>query len=309
MKEREQILIRASWISIIGNAILSILKMGVGIFAGSLAVLGDGIDSATDVVISIVTLFTARIVSRPPNSNYAYGYEKADSLAAKVLSFVIFFAGMQMLLSTGKSIIFAVPRELPSTIAIYVTLLSIIGKLGLAYYQFRQGKKAGSVMLIANAKNMRNDVIISTGVLCGLFFTFILKMPILDSITGLLISLYIIKSSIDIFMETNVVLMDGVKDTSVYSKIFDAVDRVPGAVNPHRVRSRQLGNLYMISLDIEVDGTLTLNEAHEIGNKVEHNIKETVDVYDIIVHIEPKGKTHHEEKFGVDKNSLSDKLR
>ncbi len=79
-------------------------------------------------------------------------------------------------------------------------------------------------------------------------------------------------------METNVVLMDGVKDTSVYSKIFDAVDRVPGAVNPHRVRSRQLGNLYMISLDIEVDGTLSLNEAHEIGNKVEHNIKESVDV-------------------------------
>jgi hypothetical protein len=63
------------------------------------------------------------------------------------------------------------------------------------------------------------------------------------------------------------------------------------------------------SLDIEVDGTLSLNEAHEIGNKVEHNIKEYVDVYDIIVHIEPKGKTHHEEKFGVDKNSLSDKLR
>lgn len=305
MKEREKVLIRASWVSIVGNAILSVLKLVIGFLSGSLAVLGDGIDSATDVVISIVTLFTSRIVSRPPNSNYAYGYEKADSVATKVLSFVIFFAGMQMLISTGKSIIFAEPRELPAIIAIYVTVVSMIGKLGLAYYQFRQGKLAGSSMLIANAKNMRNDVIISGGVLLGLFFTFILNMPILDSVTGLLISVYIIKSSVDIFMESNVALMDGVKDTSVYKRIFEAVERVPGACNPHRVRSRQIGSMYMIVLDIETDGNLTLNEAHEIANEVEVSIKDTIEnVYDIVVHVEPKDKHHSEEKFGLNKDIL-----
>jgi len=305
MKEREQILIRASWVSIIGNTILSTSKIIIGLFAGSLAVLGDGIDSATDVVISIITLFTSRIISRPPNSNYAYGYEKADSVATKLLSFVIFYAGMQMLISTGKSIIFAEPRELPSFIAIYVTVLSMAGKLGLAYYQFHQGKLAESSMLIANAKNMRNDVIISTGVLLGLVFTFVLNMPILDSITGLIISLYIIKSSVDIFLESNVALMDGVKDTSVYNKIFEAVEAVPGASNPHRVRSRQIGNMYMIVLDIETDGNLTLNEAHEIANNVELSIKQSVEnVYDIVVHVEPEGKHHEEEMFGLNKDSL-----
>jgi len=305
MKEREQILIRASWVSIIGNTILSTSKIIIGLFAGSLAVLGDGIDSATDVVISIITLFTSRIISRPPNSNYAYGYEKADSVATKLLSFVIFYAGMQMLISTGKSIIFAEPRELPSFIAIYVTVLSMAGKLGLAYYQFHQGKLAESSMLIANAKNMRNDVIISTGVLLGLVFTFVLNIPILDSITGLIISLYIIKSSVDIFLESNVALMDGVKDTSVYNKIFEAVEAVPGASNPHRVRSRQIGNMYMIVLDIETDGNLTLNEAHEIANNVELSIKQSVEnVYDIVVHVEPEGKHHEEEMFGLNKDSL-----
>ena len=305
MKKREKILIRASWVSIIGNAILSVSKIGVGIFGGSLAVLGDGIDSATDVVISIVTLFTARVVSRPPNNNYAYGYEKADTIAAKVLSFVIFFAGMQMLISAGKNILFSVPRELPSVFTIYVTVFSMIGKLGLAYYQFRQGKLAGSSMLIANAKNMRNDVIISAGVLLGLIFTFQLNMPILDSVTGLLISLYIIRSSVDIFMESNVALMDGVKDTSVYRKIFEAVEQVPGASNPHRVRSRQIGNMYMIVLDIETDGNLTLNDAHDIANVVEMSIKQSIEnVYDIVVHVEPKDKHHSEEKFGLNKDLI-----
>ncbi len=305
MDEKEKILIQASLGSVIGNIILSVAKIVVGIISGSLAVLGDGIDSATDVVISLVTLFTAKIINRPPNTKYVYGYEKADDVATKVLSFVIFFAGLQMLISTGKSIIFSEPREMPSNIAIYVTILSMFGKLGLAFYQFQQGKKVNSSMLMANAKNMRNDVIISGGVLLGLLFTFVLKLPILDSITGLLISLYIIKSSIDIFMDSNVGLMDGVKDISIYKKIIDAVEKVPGAANPHRIRSRQLGNMYVIDLDIEANGNLTLNEAHKIAHAVEKSIKQEIDnVYDIVIHIEPEN-THHEiEKFGVDSSMV-----
>ena len=76
--EREQILIRTSWTSTIGNAILSTSKIIVGLWAGSLAVLGDGIDSATDVIISIVMIFTARIISQPPSKKYVFGYEKAE---------------------------------------------------------------------------------------------------------------------------------------------------------------------------------------------------------------------------------------
>lgn len=73
---REKILIRTSWVSTIGNAILSASKIIVGLFAGSLAVLGDGIDSATDVIISIVMIFTARIMNRPPSKKYVFGYER-----------------------------------------------------------------------------------------------------------------------------------------------------------------------------------------------------------------------------------------
>ncbi|GHV23282.1 cation transporter [Bacteroidia bacterium] len=302
---REKILVRTSWISVIGNAILSISKIVIGIAGDSMAVLGDGVDSATDVVISLVTLFTAKIMSRPPNAKYVYGYEKADNVATKTLSFVIFFAGIQMLISTGRSIIYSEPRELPSAIVIYVTIFSIIGKLLLAWNQLHQGKKVNSSMLIANAKNMRNDVLISSGVLLGLLFTFVFKLPVLDSITGLLISIYIIKSSVSIFKETNVVLMDGVNDTSIYAQIIAATEEVPGACNPHRIRSRQLGNMYMIALDVEADGDLSLYQAHEIAQQVEENIKKTIDnVYDIVVHVEPKDASHTEEKFGINKSIL-----
>ena len=215
---REEILIRTSWVSTIGNAILSASKIIVGLFAGSLAVLGDGIDSATDVIISIVMIFTARIMNRPPSKKYVFGYEKAEGIATKILSLVIFYAGMQMLLSSVANIFSDATKEVPSAIAIYVTVFSIIGKLLLAHYQYKQGKRIDSSMLTANAINMRNDVIISSGVLVGLVFTFIFKLPILDSITGLIISLFIIKSSVSIFIDSNVELMDGVKDVNVYNK-------------------------------------------------------------------------------------------
>lgn len=302
---RNRIIVRASWVSTVGNFVLSALKIFTGIFAGSLAVLSDGIDSATDVVISIVMLFTAGIIRRKPSPRYVYSYQKAEGVATMILSLVIFYAGIQMLFASIGRIFSEDPREMPGLITIWVTVFSIGGKLLLSMYQYRQGRRAGSSLLTANAKNMRNDVVISAGVLLGLFFTFILRLPILDAVTSLLISFFIIRTSVQIFIDANVELMDGVKDVKVYDRIFEAVDRVPGASNPHRVRSRQIGNLYMISLDVEADGGITLHEAHAIAENVEQSIRDTVDdVYDIVVHVEPAGTTHRKEIYGIDKEII-----
>lgn len=295
--------LRASFASIAGNGVLSVAKLVVGFISGSFAVVSDGIDSASDVAISIVIAITAKIIGRSPNTKYAYGYAKAESIATKILSMVIFFAGAQMLLSAIENLFSDSPREMPGIIAIYVTVASIICKLLLSLYQTAVGRKTGSSMLIANGINMRNDVIISLSVLAGLFFSFILHMPILDCVTALLVSCYIIRSSFKIFMDSNVELMDGVKDTSVYRKIFDAIDKVKGIRNPHRVRSRSIGGKYMITLDVEANGNMTLSQAHTLANQIEQNIRQSIsEVYDIVVHIEPFG-THPEDVFGVEEKT------
>lgn len=294
-----------SWISVIGNILLSLLKIVAGIISGSLAVLSDGLDSASDVFTSLVILIATPIISRPPNSKFVYGHEKAENIASTVLSFVIFLMGGQMFITSVGKIIRGEITELPSTIAIWVTVVSIAGKLLLALYQFRQGKRVNSSMLRANAVNMRNDVIISGGVLLGLGFTFLLNLPVLDPIIALLISIYIIYSAVGIFRDANVVLMDGMPDTTIYKEIISAVEKVPDASNPHRIRSSHTGNLYNIVLDIEVNGNLSLTEAHRIAQKVEDTIKASVDnIYDIVIHVEPEGVKHCEEKYGVNKDNL-----
>lgn len=155
-------------------------------------------------------------------------------------------------------------------------------------------------MLTANAINMRNDVCHFNQCFVRIDIYFYLQIADTRSITGLIISLFIIKSSISIFIDSNVELMDGVKDVNVYNKIFEAVEKVPGASNPHRVRSRMIGNLYMITLDIEVNPQITITQAHEIADAVEKSIINSVDnVYDILVHVEPAGKCQTGEKFGA----------
>jgi cation diffusion facilitator family transporter len=160
-------------------------------------------------------------------------------------------------------------------------------------------------MLIANGKNMQNDVIISFSVLLGLAFIYIFKMPILDTITALFVSLWVLRVAYKIFMQTSLELMDGTKDCTIYERIFDAIEAVEGAHHPHRVRSRNIGHKVMIAIDLEVDGELTLREAHEIAHKVEDSIKARIEnVFDVVIHIEPIGDEIEEKPLGISKTGL-----
>jgi len=299
-RERSARIELVSWVAIAGNLLLALLKIIAGIRAGSLAVLGDGIDSTTDIVASGITLFAARIIAKPPDREHPYGHFRAETIATKTLSFIIFFAGAQLALSTVHRIISSEYGGVPGIAALYAAAISIVGKVALSVLLSRSGKKLDSSMLRANGKNMQSDVLISTGVLAGVVFTQAFRMPLLDSIAALLISLWIMRTAFTIFMESNMELMDGLGDQTVYPVIFKAVDETSGAVNPHRTRVRKLGNMYIIDLDIEVDGKKTVTEAHNIAVQVEHTIKQRVDnVYDIMVHVEPKGNVELNERFGV----------
>jgi len=302
---REKTIIRASWWAVAINAVLAALKLTVGFISGSYAVIADGIDSATDIATSLVVLLAARIINKPPNIRFAYGYQKADTVAAKILSFVIFFAGAQLAWSSVHVLLGESGTETPSRLAIWVTLISIAGKLLLTTLLHRTGKKVESPMLIANARNMRNDIFISLSVLLSLVFTIWFDQPLIDRIIALIISGFIMVSAFKIFMKSNIDLMDGIDDPGLYKDLFEAVRQVEGAHNPHRVRARKIGYHYMINLDIEVNGFLSVREAHEIARKVEKSIKSNLrNVYDVMVHVEPVGNEEVDEKFGVSETDI-----
>jgi len=294
-----------AWVSIAANAALAVTKIVGGWISGSLAVVGDGIDSFGDILSSMLTLVTTLIISRPPDERFPWGRQRADTVATKFLAFVVFFFGAQLSYSSFLSLWNHEPRAVPGLIAFIVTGVSIVVKVALAFLLYWSGRNSSSGMMVANAKNMRSDVVISVVVLLGLVFTQILGIGLIDLIFAFLVGIWIMRTGIEIFMETNTELMDGMDDKTLYFEVFDAVSSVPGALNPHRTRIRKFANYYLIDIDIEVDPSLTVAAAHVISQKVENAIKQRLkNVYDIMVHIEPEGNVEHTEKFGLDRKSL-----
>jgi cation diffusion facilitator family transporter len=296
---REQKIIRASWWAILGNGLLAFLKLAAGFISGSYVVIADGIDSVSDIASSLVVLLAARIISKPPNVKFPYGYKKADTVATKVLSFVIFFAGAQLAYSTVRILINGTGIALPGMLAIWVTVISMLGKAILSFLLFRTGRKVESSMLIANARNMRNDILLSLSALISLIFTLLFKEPLIDRVIALLISVFIMYEGFRIFMKSNVDLMDGIDNTEVYSRLFESINSVEGAHHPHRVRARKIGHYYMVNLDIEVDPDLSVQKAHEIARNVEISIRSNIrNIYDVMVHVEPLGNAE-KEAYGI----------
>lgn len=305
MAERVKTIIKASWVGIAGNLLLALLKITAGFLANSQAVIGDGIDSLADVAAYLITLITARITQKPPSRKYPYGYSRAETIATKALAFFIFFAGAQLLYNNAKNLILDVSREMPTVLAIYVTFFSVVGKLLLSWWQFNVGKRTKSAMLLANAKNMRADIVLSIAVLIGVVISVYFNIPMVDTIIAVCVSIWILKIGYGIFMESNTELMEGVEDMSIYQLVFEAADAVPGAHNPHRARIRKMSNLYLIDLDIEVEGQLSVAESHRIGSRVEKEIKNRIsNVYDIMIHVEPKGNVEHNERYGLTKEDV-----
>jgi len=305
--ERTHAIVVASWVGIVGNTVLAALKLVVGFSANSIAVISDGVDSTLDVFTSAISLVAARIIAKPPDLNHPYGHTRAETIATKTFSFIIFFAGAQLAITTISSLVQGQSREIPGIFAIYVTIVSVVAKTGLYVHKRWIGRRTGSAMLIADAKNMRADIAVSLGVLLGLGFTYLANLPIADGITAIVISLWIMYVAFKIYLETNSELMEGFEDTSVYQTIFDAVESVPGARNPHRTRIRTIGTLRIVDLDIEVDGNLTVQEAHEIAKGTEEAIRDCVpNAYDVLVHVEPIGNVEETEAYGVSRRELHD---
>ncbi|ULQ58858.1 cation diffusion facilitator family transporter [Brucepastera parasyntrophica] len=291
---------RAAFIALFGNLVLAAMKIATGIFANSLAVLGDGIDSSTDVAIALITLVAGAIMNQPSDRKHPWGHQRAETIATVIVAFIIMIAGFQLVKTSVTQLWNRDFQNQPEPIALIITAISIAGKFLLALSQSHYGKKANSAILRANAKNMVSDIIISASVFVGLGASMLFKLPILDPIIALLVGLWVMKNALGIFMEQNLELMDGNADDHQYQILFDAVKSVPGAKNPHRARIRKMANAWDIDLDIEVDGNLTVYKAHEIAQAVEAAIRERIpEVYDIMVHVEPAGKGEHGEQFGI----------
>ncbi|HOV13926.1 MAG TPA: cation diffusion facilitator family transporter, partial [Spirochaetota bacterium] len=127
-EKRYGYIIWVSYITLIVNTILAILKIVFGLLGRSFAVVSDGIDSSTDVLISIIALITTYISQKPPDTIHVFGHKRAETIGTKILSFIILFAGIQLFITAFAKLIGGEVTQIPNYATVIVILISIIGK-------------------------------------------------------------------------------------------------------------------------------------------------------------------------------------
>lgn len=285
-KERLNIGNKVSKITILVNIILSFIKILFGIIGNSAATIADGIHSLSDVLSTIAVIVGLKISSKPADKNHPYGHEKLEAITSKLLSSILFLTALFIGYSAIKVIIIK-DFSIPSKITIYVAILSIITKEWMYRYTLKAAKKINSTALEADAWHHRSDSFSSIGTLIGIIGAR-LKYPILDPIASLVICIFIIKVSIDIYKTSINQLVDHCADEKTIHMIIEQINSIKEVKRIDELKTRLHGSKLYVDVEIALDYSLSLRESHSIAEKVHDKIESSNNnIIHCMIHVNP----------------------
>ena len=281
------------WGSVV-NFILLTLKFIAGFVGNSSAMIADAVHSLSDFITDIIVIVFVRISSKPQDEGHDYGHGKYETLATAIIGVILFFVGIGILINSTESIIDVYKGkelEAPSILALAAAAISILAKEILYQYTVLKGKGLNSKAVIANAWHHRSDAFSSVGTLIGIGGAMFLdtKWRVLDPIAAFVVSLFIVKVSVELVKPCVDELLEKSLPKDVEDKIIDIVLSQPEVSSPHHLRTRYIGNNIAIEIHIRLDGSMSLKDAHDITKKIEISLKEEFgpDTH-IGIHFEPK---------------------
>ena len=278
---------RVSAVSIAVNLILCVFKFLAGVIAHSNAMISDAIHSASDVFSTIVVMIGIRLASKEADKEHPYGHERMECVAAMILAMVLFMTGLGIGMEALKNILSGnyANLQIPGILALIAAVVSIISKEAMFWYTKVNATRIDSSALLADAWHHRSDAFSSVGALIGIAGAR-LGFPVMDSIASFVIFLFIIKASYDIFKDAVNKLVDHSCDEETERQIYERVMRNQAVMGIDSLHTRIFGNKIYIDLEIAVNGSYTLNKAHEIAEEVHSDIEKNFQkVKHIMVHV------------------------
>ncbi|WP_425388922.1 cation diffusion facilitator family transporter [Cytobacillus solani] len=288
----------AAMLGIIINIVLAIVKWGIGVYAGSRALVADAVHSASDVAGSFAVYLGLKAAKQPPDEDHPYGHGKAESIAAIIVAVLLLLVGIEIGKSSFEA--FFQPIEPPKTIAIAAVILSIIVKEILFRYKYKLGRELNSDALIVNAYEHRSDVYSSIAALAGIGSAIIGgKLGIewleyADPVAGIIVSLMVLKMAWSLGKESIHNTLDHVLHEEDTVELRRAVEEFEEVKQIDELHAREHGHYVIIDLKISVDPYMTVEEGHRVGKKVKKRLLEMDNVQNVFVHINPFNDGKHE---------------
>lgn len=278
-----------SLISIAVNLLLSLGKFAAGAWGHSAAMIADAAHSASDVLSTLIVLFALRISSKQADAEHRYGHERFESLASILLAFMLGGTGLILGYTSIQNIATASGSQapVPGTLPLIAAIVSIIVKEAMFQCTRRAGAICRSDALVADAWHHRSDALSSIGSFVGILGAR-LGLPIMDPLAGIAICMFIVKAAADIFISAAGKLTDRSCDAEFEGAVTEIICGVPGVMHLDLLRTRQFGAKNYVDVEIAVDATLSLTEAHEIAENVHREIEtRACDVKHCMVHVNP----------------------
>jgi len=279
---------RVSVVNLAGNGALTLLKLAAGFLAGSGALISDGVNSAADVLSTLIVLAGVALAGREADEEHPYGHDRFECVAGLLLGVILFFTGASIGWNAVKDIICgAVTLESPGGAALAAAALCIGIKEWMYRYTMAAAKKLGSVALKASAWDHRSDSISTLGVFVGILGAR-LGLPVLDRLASLLVCVLILRSAVAVFREAVNKTVDRACDEETAQRLRQTVAQVEGVRRIDRFSTRQFGSGIYMDVEIALDGCLSLTEAHAIAEQV-HDAVEAQEpaVRHCMVHVNP----------------------
>lgn len=281
---------KVSLITIIENTMLSIFKLFAGIFSHSNAMISDAIHSASDVFSTIVVIIGIRLAAKESDKEHPYGHERLECVAAIILAMVLFLTGVGIGIGAVRNIFSGNydNLEIPGVLALIVAIISIASKEGMYWYTRHYAQKIDSSALMADAWHHRSDAFSSVGALIGIAGAR-LGFPVMDSIASLVIFIFIAKAAYEIFKDAVDKVVDHSCDSETEKQLYDCVMENENVLGIDLLQTRIFGNKIYVDVEILVDGSKSLREAHTIAEAVHEKIERDFSrVKHIMVHVNPK---------------------
>lgn len=283
--ERLKIGLKVSVNTIIGNVILSVLKIVCGIAATSTAMIADGIHSLSDVFTTVGVIIGLKLSSKKADKGHPYGHERIESITALFLSVVLFAVAVGIGYSGLENIITNTYKT-PGISAAIAAVISIITKEGMYFYTIRYAKKINSTSLKADAWHHRSDSLSSVGALMGIVGAR-MGFPVLDPLVAIAICIIILKVSYDICRQSIDQLIDSSASDEKVQIITSKILNIKGVIRIDNLKTRQYASKLYVDVDICVDSKLSVEEGHNIAMSVHQYIEEDKDIKHCMVHVNP----------------------
>ncbi|MEO8202124.1 MAG: cation diffusion facilitator family transporter [Gemmatimonadota bacterium] len=269
---------------LVANIAVVLIKFVVGWKTGSLAVFGDAIHSSVDALNNILGLAVMRVAAKGPDDEHPYGHAKFESLGA--LSIVVFLSVTIFELLKGAVERLTHPTQPLVVDAVQGGLLgfTLLVNVWVSWYETRAGRRLKSEILLADAAHTRVDVYITTAVIAGLILSR-MGHPWADSVLAIVVSALIGHVGFQIFRRSMPALVD--ERALDGGDIRRVAEEVPGVMSAYAIRSRTAAAIRFAELTIAVNGEENVAAAHRIADAVETQLRQTLEVHEVVVHVEP----------------------